>query len=217
MDRAPCDFVIDLAIEGGASPDPISADKIGKRFFINVCDDQQLNKAENGLCMISNVNDDHELSPVDRGLVAENRVEKKNVKDKRKSTSAKKPPRPPRGLSLDAADQKLIKEIAEITMIKRARIERIKALKKMKAAKASSTSSSSAGNVLALLFTLLFFVVLCFQGMSSGSSAVSSHDSPQPSGSRSNSFIVQQYYSGISAKIAGSPNFIDPRDGVKQG
>ncbi|XP_055818452.1 uncharacterized protein LOC129887397 [Solanum dulcamara] len=234
MDHTPCYFVIDLEMcnstsEETTSPQPISDDKVGKRFFNNISDDQQLIKTENGLSMINNVKDDHELSPgnvtvfIDHkvnGLEAKNSVEKKNVKDKRKSTSAKKPPRPPRGLSLDAADQKLIKEIAELAMIKRARIERIKALKKMKAAKASSTSSSSSStsSFLAFLFTVLFFLVLCFQGMSSGSSAVSSHDSPQPSGSRSNSFIIQQYYSDLSARTAaksvGSPNLVEQISGL---
>ncbi|KAH0730273.1 hypothetical protein KY289_001461 [Solanum tuberosum] len=222
MDHTPCDFMIDLemcnnTIEEVATTNPISIDKIGKRFFNNFCDDEQLIRPENGFCMISNVKDDHELTPENvkvKGLVAENGVEKKNVNDKRKSGSAKKPPRPPRGLSLDAADQKLIKEIAELAMMKRVRIERIKALKKMKAAKASSNSSSSStSSVLAFLFTVLFFLVLCFQGMSSGSSEVISHDSPQPSGSRSNSFIIQQYYSDLSArtasKSAGSPNLVE--------
>lgn len=58
-----------------------------KRFFNNVCEDQQLIKAENELY----VKDDHELSPMCtdhkvKGLVAENHVEKK---DKRKSINAK--------------------------------------------------------------------------------------------------------------------------------
>ncbi|GFP98497.1 hypothetical protein PHJA_001993600 [Phtheirospermum japonicum] len=73
-----------------------------------------------------------------------------------------KPPRPPKGLSLDASDQKLIKEISELAMIKRARIERMKALKKIKAAKASSTSSS--GNLIAMAFTVIFCVAIIFQG-----------------------------------------------------
>ncbi|XP_075516643.1 uncharacterized protein LOC142551340 isoform X1 [Primulina tabacum] len=90
-------------------------------------------------------------------------------KDSRKSTSAKKPPkppRPPRSL-LDAADQKLITEMAELAMIKRARMERMKVLKKMKAAKASSSASASAsssGNLVALLFTVLFCIVVIFKG-----------------------------------------------------
>lgn len=84
-------------------------------------------------------------------------------KDSHKSTSAKKPPKPPRPprSSLDAADQKLIKEMAELAMIKRARIERMKALKKMKAAKVSSSSS---GNLVALLFTVLFCITIIFKG-----------------------------------------------------
>ncbi|PHT94056.1 hypothetical protein T459_01938 [Capsicum annuum] len=63
-------------------------------------------------------------------------------------------------------------------------------------------------------------------GMSSGSSVVSSHDSTQPSGSRSNSFIIQQFYYNLSArtaaKRAGYPNLVeqvsgsDPRDGPKR-
>ncbi|KAL3626621.1 hypothetical protein CASFOL_030170 [Castilleja foliolosa] len=89
-----------------------------------------------------------------------------NNKEKCKSKAAKKPfskpPRPPKGLVLDASDQKLIKEISDLAMIKRARIERMKALKKMKAAKASSTSSS--GNLIAMVFTVIFCVVVIFQG-----------------------------------------------------
>ncbi|KAG8372851.1 hypothetical protein BUALT_Bualt12G0109900 [Buddleja alternifolia] len=92
---------------------------------------------------------------------------KNTKKEKRKSMSAKKhpkPPRPPRGLSLDAADQKLIKEISELAMIKRARIERMKALKRTKEVKALSVSASSSGNFVALLFTVLFCIVIIFQG-----------------------------------------------------
>ncbi|KAL0367816.1 UNVERIFIED_CONTAM: hypothetical protein Sradi_3671700 [Sesamum radiatum] len=91
---------------------------------------------------------------------------KKTKKEKRFSMSAKKPPkppRPPRGLSLDAADQKLIKEISELARIKRARIERMKVLKRMKAAKVSSASASSSGSLIAMLFTILFCIVIIFQ------------------------------------------------------
>lgn len=87
---------------------------------------------------------------------------KKAVKEKRKKSSNKKPPRPPkppRGPSLDSADLKLIKEISELAMLKRARIERMKALKKMKAAKQSTSNS----NLFAMVFTLLFCLVI-FQG-----------------------------------------------------
>lgn len=93
-------------------------------------------------------------------------ISRKNSKrEKGKSMSKKKPskpPRPPRGLSLDAFDQKLIKEISELAMIKRAKIERMKALKKMKAS--SSSTSSSSGNLMAILFTIIFCLVIILQG-----------------------------------------------------
>ncbi|CAH9114989.1 unnamed protein product [Cuscuta epithymum] len=116
------------------------------------------------------------------GTMLENTMEKKVEKEKRKSISAKKPPkppRPPRGLSLDAADQKLIKEIHELALIKRARIDRMKALKKLKAVKASSVSSAFSGSFFAMFFTVVFFMVLIFQGMSSGNGSSSFHDSPE--------------------------------------
>ncbi|XP_051129459.1 uncharacterized protein LOC127250304 [Andrographis paniculata] len=112
---------------------------------------------------------------VENGVISLQASNVKNVSgggtpenNKGKHNSAKKPPRPPRGLSLDAADQRLIKELSELAMIKRARTERIKALKKMKAAAAkassASSSSSSAGNFVALLFTILFCVLFIFRG-----------------------------------------------------
>lgn len=92
-------------------------------------------------------------------------IGKNSKREKGKPKKSPKPPRPPRALlSLDAADQKLIKEIAELAMIKRAKTERMKALKKMRAAKASSSSSSSGGNLMAILFTVIFFVVIVLQG-----------------------------------------------------
>lgn len=92
-------------------------------------------------------------------------TEKKQVKEKPKSMSAKKPPRPPRpprGLSLDSADQKLIRELHELAKLKRARIERMKALKKAKEAKPASWKSNS----FATLLTVLFALVLLSQGIS---------------------------------------------------
>lgn len=90
----------------------------------------------------------------------------KNSKREKRKSSGKKPPKPPRpssGLWLDAADQKLIKEITELAIMKRARIER---MKKMKAAKTSSNStpSSSNGSLLALIFTIIFCIVIVLQG-----------------------------------------------------
>ncbi|KAK8527630.1 hypothetical protein V6N13_085448 [Hibiscus sabdariffa] len=109
--------------------------------------------------------------------------ENKSGKEKRKSLGNKKPPkppRPPRAPSLDAADQKLIREIAEFARLKRARIERMKALKKLKAAKPTSSSSSS--NMFATVFTVIFCLVILFQGMSSGSTPASYQGSPLPAG-----------------------------------
>ncbi|KAK4425979.1 hypothetical protein Salat_1791900 [Sesamum alatum] len=127
--------------------------------FVVVCgmpmSADEMVKAEKAVCISSKLKDADELSP-ESG--------KNSKREKRKAMSAKKPPRPPRGLSLDAADQKLIKEISELAMMKRARIERMKALKKMKAAKASSMSTSSSGNLIAMLFTVIFCIVVILQG-----------------------------------------------------
>lgn len=87
---------------------------------------------------------------------------KKNLKEKiKKNGKIHKPPRPPTGPSLDAADRILVREITELASKKRATVERIKALKKMKAEKTSSFNSS----IPALFITLLFFVIIIFQGM----------------------------------------------------
>lgn len=88
-------------------------------------------------------------------------LEKKKLEGKKpKKKSCKKPPRPPRAPSLDAADQKLIQEFSEVAMLKRARIERMKALKKMKNAK----SASSGSNLFALIITMIFCIVIIWQG-----------------------------------------------------
>ncbi|TKY54268.1 hypothetical protein E2542_SST18674 [Spatholobus suberectus] len=116
------------------------------------------------------------------------------VKEKRKKSSNKKapkPPRPPRAPSLDAADHKLIREINELAMLKRARIERVKALKRMKAAKASSSSSSS---MFAMVFTVVFCIVILLQGMSSGKSSVATFQgSPVPAGVTEGGLIDVQH------------------------
>lgn len=110
------------------------------------------------------VDDDIESLLVDKSLeggedsgdrVADVKKLKKNAR------KPPKPPRPPKGpLILDAADRKLVRELAELAMRKRARVERIKALKKMKAAKVSSLNSGLS----AMVVTLIFFLVITFQG-----------------------------------------------------
>ncbi|CAA0816524.1 Unknown protein [Striga hermonthica] len=69
-----------------------------------------------------------------------------------------KPPRPPKGPSLNACDMKLMKEL-NVLNLKRKRMER-RRLKKMRKDKASSWAS----NVFACLVTLLFLLVIIFQG-----------------------------------------------------
>ncbi|KAL1334960.1 hypothetical protein HN51_063897 [Arachis hypogaea] len=114
-------------------------------------------------------------------------------KEKHKKSCNKKspkPPRPPRAPSLDAADQKLIREISELAMLKRARIERMKALKKMKAAKTSSASGSS---MFAMIFTVIFCIVIVLQGMSPGKTSVASFQgSPEPAGEAEAALIEVQ-------------------------
>ncbi|GFS30725.1 hypothetical protein Acr_00g0013600 [Actinidia rufa] len=112
------------------------------------------------------------------GLKMLNLVDKKIVKDKRKKTSStvpSKPPRPPRGPSLDAADIKLVREFSELAALKRKRVERMKSLRKRKAEKASSCN----GSLFAMVVTILFCLVIIFQGIvSSGNLNTISFFSP---------------------------------------
>ena len=93
-----------------------------------------------------------------------NFAKKKYVNEKHKKANSRKPkpPRPPKGPLLDAADQKFVREISELAIRRRARIERIKDLKKKKAAEASSKGNSSLS---AMIITVLFFIIIVFQGM----------------------------------------------------
>ncbi|KAL5700796.1 hypothetical protein ACHQM5_026203 [Ranunculus cassubicifolius] len=135
--------------------------------------------------------------------------EGEKVKEKR---SSKKPPKPPRGPSLDAADLKLIKEISQLAMLKRARVERMKALKKMKAAKSTSQINSS---LYATVITILFCLVIVFQGTCSKSSShVSFEGSPEMSVANNGGQISNQYYKNLpygNTEGPGSlpPNFIE--------
>ncbi|XAR56974.1 hypothetical protein NMG60_11024961 [Bertholletia excelsa] len=194
-------------IVGGQSP---------KTLFTKVCSGfvsvDGLNKDEKGWLRSDSVLTENVNQLIEKKVDEDKDVdcvESKSGKERRKTMSAKKPPRPPRppkALSLDAADQKLIKEIAELAMMKRARVERMKALKKMKAAKASSVT----GNFVAMLFTIIFCLVIIFQGMSPGkSSTVSSQfslQSPQVAGS---GFISVHYFRNASASSITSS--VSPR------
>ncbi|CAH2072064.1 unnamed protein product [Thlaspi arvense] len=108
----------------------------------------------------------------------------------------KKPPRPPKGPSLTANDQKLMREIAELAMRKRARIERMKTLRRMKAANASSPCSS----IFAMIVTVVFFVFLIFQGFFTSNASFNSDNTPAPTVSASNRMVSVQFYNEFAPR-----------------
>ncbi|KAL0436004.1 UNVERIFIED_CONTAM: hypothetical protein Sradi_0308300 [Sesamum radiatum] len=151
-------------------------------------------------------------------------IEKDHEKERRKAGKVKKaakPPRPPKGPSLDAADMRLIKEISKIAMKKRERIERLKAYKKMKAARlpppssssssSSSFSPSSGGTISAMVITILFILVLIFQGLGSlGSSNLALKEAPQPAPETTDLSPIQLYKTVMSDDGA-APSFLPPK------
>lgn len=144
--------------------------------------------SDNDVELLIEKSSDGEESRVQMAVVEKMCVGEKHKKNARKPP---KPPRPPKGPSLDAADQKLVRELAELATRKRARTERIKALKKMKAAKASSLNSGLS----AIVITLIFFLIITFQGLSSRSTAsVRLHESPEPAVSTSEGLVSVQFY-----------------------
>ncbi|KAG4929428.1 hypothetical protein JHK82_046492 [Glycine max] len=144
---------------------------------------------------------------------AENNTPEKEKRKMSSNKKAPKPPRPPRAPSWDVADQKLIREITELAMLKRARIERMKALKKMKAAKASSSSSSS---TFAMVFTVVFCIVVLLQGMSSGKSSVTIFQgSPEPAGVMEGGLIDVQHQLNPSSSDSNAPG-LEPHKIVQQ-
>ncbi|KAE8697165.1 hypothetical protein F3Y22_tig00110630pilonHSYRG00048 [Hibiscus syriacus] len=119
-------------------------------------------------------------------------VEKNFAEDKCKKTNSRKPPKPPlppKGPLLDAADQESVREIAELAMRKRARMKRIKAMKKMKAASSSNSSLS------AMVITVIFCLVILFQGICYRRGAsVMIQGSPAPEVGSIESLISVQFY-----------------------
>ncbi|KAL6500238.1 hypothetical protein OROHE_025604 [Orobanche hederae] len=145
-------------------------------------------------------------------------VERDDAEEKKKAKKAHKPPRPPRGPSLDAADMRLIKEISKIAMKKRERIERIKALKKMKttglpsssssSSSPSSSLSSSSSTISAMVITVLFFLVLIFQGLgSSTSSNMRLMGAPQ-SAPETRGLTPVQFYETLLSDDGAAPSFV---------
>ncbi|CAA2999848.1 Hypothetical predicted protein [Olea europaea subsp. europaea] len=129
-------------------------------------------------------------------------AEKKHEKERPKigkSKKASKPPRPPKGPTLDAVDMKLVKEISLLATKKRERIERMKALKKMKAAKSTSSSPSSCSTFPAMIITILFCLVIIFQGLGSrNSSPVIFPGAPEPAMMNEGLISVEFYRNGLS-------------------
>ncbi|KAK1387466.1 Galactokinase family protein [Heracleum sosnowskyi] len=156
-----------------ARVETVSGAMLARSFFTKLCkgldDADRTIKVEAGLCL-SNINRasaEKVILPLDIKVQVEgaaNPAENQTGKEKRKVAKTKKcckPPRPPRGLTLNASDHKLVKEIAELAILKRARIER---MKKLKASKESSSGLSSSGSMFSMLFTIIFCLVILFQG-----------------------------------------------------
>ncbi|XP_059632825.1 uncharacterized protein LOC132275375 [Cornus florida] len=208
------DFAVDLESGGTTndevgSTDTVFGAKLAKTFFSKVCSGSV--KSENGVNLSSNMSNGTKASHENVKLLDKKvEGEEDTGKEKRKKTSAKKPPkppRPPRSPSLDDADQKLIKEISELLVMKRARIERMKALKKMKASKASSSN----GNLFAMLFTILFCLVIVFQGMCSRrSSAASFEGSPESAQATEGGLISVRYHWNPSTSDPNIPGSVSP-------
>lgn len=98
-------------------------------------------------------------------------VEEKNVNVREGGLSNKpslkkppKPPRPPGSPLWDKADLMLVKEISELMRLKQARKKRLRALRRKRLHKEASSSSSL--NLYALIFTVLFCIIVIYQGKS---------------------------------------------------
>ncbi|XP_042405241.1 uncharacterized protein LOC121995579 [Zingiber officinale] len=133
--------------------------------------------------------------------------------EKIKKTRCKKPPKPPRpptSTPLDATDLKMIREISELAMMKRARIERMKNKKK------NAKSSSSNGNLCAMVVTIIFCLLLIWQGaLSWGNSNINHHGSPQSSIRVDGGFISLQFdkdasVNGLDVPHSASPTNVGP-------
>ncbi|XP_022846968.1 uncharacterized protein LOC111369618 isoform X1 [Olea europaea var. sylvestris] len=129
----------------------------------------------------------HELLPL-----IEKKHEKKRWKNGKSKKAANKPPLPPKGPSLDAADMKLVRDISLHATKRRERIERMKALKKRKAAKESSPSST--GTMSAMIITILFFLVIIFQGLGSMKSSTETSLGAHEPGVETKSLISVEFY-----------------------
>lgn len=138
----------------------------------------------------------HELLPL-----IEKTHEKERPKNGKSKKAAAKPPRPPKGPSLYAADMKLVRDISEHATKKHERIERMKALKKRKAAKKSSPSSTS--TISAMIITILFFLVIIFQGLGSTKSLTETSLVAHEPGIDTKSLISVEFYNHTFSTAGG--------------
>ncbi|XP_072997976.1 uncharacterized protein [Typha latifolia] len=126
------------------------------------------------------------------GLLEKVRAEKPR---KKRPKRPPKPPRPPKPSPMDANDEKVAREISEIAMMKRERMERMKALKNMKNSKTTSSSS----NLCALVVTILFCLIVIWQGfLQRDSSSASFHGSPESAVGTNGGLISVQFYKNDS-------------------
>ncbi|WOL11794.1 hypothetical protein Cni_G20558 [Canna indica] len=126
-------------------------------------------------------------------------LEKKATLEKPKKKGCKKPPKPPRpsnSRSLDAFDQKLMREISEIEMLKQARIERMKKTIK------NARSTSYIRNFWALLISILFVLIVIWQGVvSRGGSIISFYSSPESLKKTTGGLISIRLYKNASKNV----------------
>ncbi|XP_074267708.1 uncharacterized protein LOC141591261 [Silene latifolia] len=210
------EFLVDLECGGGTitsedegsgeSGDTVPSCRIGRKTLVSratCCNgamssesdtdssDDLLNKSNAGCRQIELVVDKCSGCEETEDLVAV--LEKRNPGEPRKKQKMKKPskpPRPPKGPLLNASDLKLVKELSEIAARKRARIERMKALRKMKQTKRPNYTSS----ITALIITLLFFIIIIFQGAFSGSKVRKEIDeSPAPANTNEGLISIQLF------------------------
>ncbi|KAJ8498291.1 hypothetical protein OPV22_008843 [Ensete ventricosum] len=121
-----------------------------------------------------------------------------------------KPPRPPNSLPSDAANQKLMKEISEIAMMKRARIERMK--KKVK----DANSARINGNLWALIVTILFVLVIIWQGvLPRGSSSGISNGHAESSVETRGGLISIHFYKNASGNTPQASTSMSPNSDVE--
>ncbi|XP_042454646.1 uncharacterized protein LOC122038777 [Zingiber officinale] len=126
---------------------------------------------------------------------------------KKRCKKPPKPPRPPTSSPFDDTDQKLIREISELAMMKRARIERMKKMLK------NGKSSSSSGNLCAMIFTILFCLLIILQGaLSRSNSNINHHGSPESSVQVRGGFISLQFNKGASVNGLNAPHLASPPD-----